>query len=271
MNTKRQTIWLVSMLSLMVVLSAYYLFTEDVNKLDVASDATHQEDVKVTTQEDPAGGKDKAVGGTEAAGAVKTDSSKTDAKPADPRSEPKPVSPQPTEGGKASPQPTDSGKASPKPTDSGKTQPQASAAPKDNKSTDAKATDAQVISQLESQASAKSGADYIIQQQLKRSDDLAEQTGKLLAIINDTKNSSDTIAKAYDDMSKLEQQEAKQSHIEEVLSKDYAQALLTKEESKWKVIVQTNKLERSQALSIIDLVMSELNVGPEKVSVQAMQ
>jgi len=30
MNSKRQTIWLVSMLSLMVILSAYYLFTEDV-------------------------------------------------------------------------------------------------------------------------------------------------------------------------------------------------------------------------------------------------
>lgn len=30
MNTKRQTIWLVSMLSLMVVLSAYYLFTEEI-------------------------------------------------------------------------------------------------------------------------------------------------------------------------------------------------------------------------------------------------
>ncbi|KUP21400.1 SpoIIIAH-like family protein [Paenibacillus sp. DMB5] len=29
MKGKRQTIWLVSMLSLMVVLSAYYLFTED--------------------------------------------------------------------------------------------------------------------------------------------------------------------------------------------------------------------------------------------------
>lgn len=29
MNNKRQTIWLVSMLSLMVVLSAYYLFTDD--------------------------------------------------------------------------------------------------------------------------------------------------------------------------------------------------------------------------------------------------
>ncbi|MBD3918693.1 SpoIIIAH-like family protein [Paenibacillus sp. PR3] len=31
MNTKRQTIWLVSMLSLMVILSAYYLFTEDLD------------------------------------------------------------------------------------------------------------------------------------------------------------------------------------------------------------------------------------------------
>ena len=31
MNTKRQTIWLVSMLSLMVILSAYYLFSQDGN------------------------------------------------------------------------------------------------------------------------------------------------------------------------------------------------------------------------------------------------
>ncbi|KPV55275.1 hypothetical protein QJ48_34035, partial [Paenibacillus sp. A3] len=35
MNSKRQTIWLVSMLSLMVVLSAYYLFTEDVGNVEV--------------------------------------------------------------------------------------------------------------------------------------------------------------------------------------------------------------------------------------------
>ncbi|GIQ70686.1 SpoIIIAH-like family protein [Xylanibacillus composti] len=37
MNTKRQTVWLVSMLSLMVVLSAYYLFTEDVDDLNTAT------------------------------------------------------------------------------------------------------------------------------------------------------------------------------------------------------------------------------------------
>lgn len=37
MNTKRQTIWLVSMLSLMVILSAYYLFTQDMNDADKLS------------------------------------------------------------------------------------------------------------------------------------------------------------------------------------------------------------------------------------------
>lgn len=42
MNTKRQTIWLVSMLSLMVVLSAYYLFTEDTPKApEMAAEQQH--------------------------------------------------------------------------------------------------------------------------------------------------------------------------------------------------------------------------------------
>ncbi len=34
MNTRKQKIWLISMLSLMVLLSAYYLFTDDLNQLD---------------------------------------------------------------------------------------------------------------------------------------------------------------------------------------------------------------------------------------------
>jgi len=45
MNTKRQTIWLVSMLSLMVVLSAYYLFTQDIGGKDKVTDATNLQNV----------------------------------------------------------------------------------------------------------------------------------------------------------------------------------------------------------------------------------
>lgn len=40
MNTKRQTIWLVSMLGLMVVLSAYYLFTDDPGQGEIVSEAS---------------------------------------------------------------------------------------------------------------------------------------------------------------------------------------------------------------------------------------
>ncbi len=43
MNTKRQTIWLVSMLSLMVVLSAYYLFTQDIDPAGPLTDSTQTE------------------------------------------------------------------------------------------------------------------------------------------------------------------------------------------------------------------------------------
>lgn len=45
MNTKRQTIWLVSMLSLMVVLSAYYLFTQEIGNKDQVSDVTQLQNV----------------------------------------------------------------------------------------------------------------------------------------------------------------------------------------------------------------------------------
>ncbi|CAM3964051.1 SpoIIIAH-like family protein [Paenibacillus alkaliterrae] len=43
MNTKRQTVWLVSMLSLMVVLSAYYLFTQDIDSPEVLTDGSQTE------------------------------------------------------------------------------------------------------------------------------------------------------------------------------------------------------------------------------------
>ena len=46
MNTRRQTVWLVSMLGLMVVLSAYYLFTDNVDDLNVADNGSYS-DVQV--------------------------------------------------------------------------------------------------------------------------------------------------------------------------------------------------------------------------------
>ncbi|MBD2847291.1 SpoIIIAH-like family protein [Paenibacillus sp. IB182496] len=55
MNTKRQTVWLVSMLSLMVILSAYYLFTDSsTDTLDEAmmTDATEATDLAPGTADE---------------------------------------------------------------------------------------------------------------------------------------------------------------------------------------------------------------------------
>ncbi|WP_028610436.1 SpoIIIAH-like family protein [Paenibacillus harenae] len=61
MNTKRQTVWLVSMLSLMVVLSAYYLFTQDIDNPDVLTDGSQTEEGAQNATEAGAGGQDGLV------------------------------------------------------------------------------------------------------------------------------------------------------------------------------------------------------------------
>src|SRR5690606_5616330 len=58
MQNRRQTIWLVSMLSLMVILSAYYLLTEEVNpagKKSEISASTEQDGIRVTEIDPPQG------------------------------------------------------------------------------------------------------------------------------------------------------------------------------------------------------------------------
>jgi stage III sporulation protein AH len=47
MNTRRQTVWLVSMLGLMVVLSAYYLFTDEVDQVPVTTGQSAENEVIV--------------------------------------------------------------------------------------------------------------------------------------------------------------------------------------------------------------------------------
>lgn len=65
MNPKRQTVWLVSMLSLMVVLSAYYLFTTDSSTSmltsDFSADAVDDGGQDVVVNDQPSSNNDQAV------------------------------------------------------------------------------------------------------------------------------------------------------------------------------------------------------------------
>ncbi|UJF31256.1 SpoIIIAH-like family protein [Paenibacillus hexagrammi] len=237
MNAKRQTIWLVSMLSLMVVLSAYYLFTEDVNKLDLAAteSAKNPQEVKIDmTQLDPAsaatgqGKADaKATTGTDTKTDAKASSTKTDTK----------------SGAK-----TDA-----------KADPQAAANA---------ANDAKIIQQVEEQSKATSASDYFTNAQMKRHEDFTKKSSDLLDLITDKNQTPDAVAKANNELESLSNTYDKIENLEGLLLKDFPQAIVTQEGKDWKVTVQADKLEKSQGVTIVDMVMNELAAQPENIKIQ---
>lgn len=241
MNTKRQTIWLVSMLSLMVVLSAYYLFTEDVGNQDLATGANAPKEIIIDAGEVAA-----------------------------PRGEVKPsptasVQPTPTAMPTATAAPTAKPTASPgvKPDTKAPTDKSTTAAP-----TSGKLTDAQVLDKVQAEAQAMSGDAFFANGQLKRSEEISKKNSELLAIITDSKQTQDAVAKAHEQLNQLMDMDDKVTNLESRFMKDFKNVLITQEASKWKVTVQTEKLDKSQTVAIIDSVMKELNVGPEKVVVR---
>lgn len=240
MNTKRQTIWLVSMLSLMVVLSAYYLFTEDVSKLNTVTEKVAQEDIKVTTeQKDPSAG-DKAVSSGVASG-ISTGSSSGAAS------------------GKTSETGITSGTAAG--TSSGDAKASGKASGDQNKS-----TDAQVLQQV---AKTKTGTDYFVDLAYKRNQDLGKKIEGLQNIFGDAKKSADEISQAYAEFDKIQSVKEKMENLEDLLGKTYSNAIVLEDGSKYKAVVQVSgKLDAKQAQGIIDLMIQELGVTKEAVSVQ---
>ncbi|MCR8633952.1 SpoIIIAH-like family protein [Paenibacillus radicis (ex Xue et al. 2023)] len=271
MNSKRQTIWLVSMLSLMVVLSAYYLFTEDVNNLQFGSNQTTKSTGTVSTTSPSA--KEIVVNTNDLNVNPTPSGAQTDKKASAATT---PEAKQPT----ATPVKPEQKESSIKTETNKDTQSNASqtggktAAAADTKAaqptaktdTQVSAADAKVLQQVMTQA--KSGTDYFTSIGLKRNEDLAKQTEKWLTIISDPKQTAEAAANAEAELRKIQDNEAKVTSLEETLMKEFPQAVITEESSKWKITVQSNKLEKSQAVSIIEKVMNEMNVGAEKIVVQ---
>jgi stage III sporulation protein AH len=224
MNTKRQTVWLVSMLSLMVVLSAYYLFTEDVQELDLATGSLSGTEIQVDavqnagTAQDAAGkGGESGLAGTSAGAA------------------------QGAAGGTAA---GDAGKAS---------------------------SDDELLKKVQASAQATSGSDFFTSMQMKRAEEISKQVEKWMAISLDSKKSSAEVEAALAEINNIQDMDAKVTSVEETLQKNYKNAIVLNEGGKWKVIVQAPKLERSEGVSIVDLVMKELGATPDKISVQYIQ
>ncbi len=196
MNTRRQKIWLVSMLSLMVVLSAYYLFTDDIGQVS-----------------DP----DSQDGNMTAAGHLE--------------------------------------------------------ATYDSQFADDEhyvLSDEEILAQVESmQASAGVSAKFD-QLYMQRDNQLKERFDELNRIVTDPSQSTEAVTQAYTEHDMLEEQYLIVQSLEEQLMEDYGNAIIEEENGEWHVRVLADHLEKSQAVSIIEMVADELGVDNRQVFVTMM-
>ncbi|MNO74720.1 Stage III sporulation protein AH [compost metagenome] len=270
MKSKRQTVWLVSMLSLMVLLSAYYLFTEDNptknpvaegQKVTTMENSNVQESAsgEVLPQDDGVilsevvseNGTDMITDtdGTSDSGAGKSDQTDSTGSAAEEG-----------EGVQNSNKDTDVNSS---------TENSAKATEKEGEGSDgsdAAVKDEDVLKQLEYQGA--TGADTLTAYQFQRSEENLKKQDELLQVINDENKTLDEAAMAQKELSALEEKEEKIYDIEEKLQQTYSNAVVTESDNKYKVLVVSDKLEAKDAVNIMDLVIKELGVSQDKISVQ---
>lgn len=262
MNGKRQTIWLVSMLSLMVVLSAYYLFTEDsgasvpketAGSIQVEGNVKDAAGVGLPSVGDEGVVVNEVVTNDQAGNAA--DSSVLD---------------------KAGDQ------AAAVLEDSVDTAKDAVVDTAKNAADTAKETvntakdaiketvkdDAAILDEVASQSVSSSSlfTNYLFEREQKN----LKNQNDLLAQINDMDKSPSDNAMATEQLRSLEEKEAKITGIEDQLQQKfgYGEAIVKEEGNNYKVVVLSNKLDVKQAVGIVDLVMKELSVTQDKISVQ---
>lgn len=224
MNNKRQTIWLVSMLSLMVILSAYYLFTEEVPTTDNVNGIQQQAltdagevlesnpdgytvEVEQTGEGIPTAGTNQVLGEA-AQGEVMTG----------PEQEATSVSPE----------------------------------------------DKEVLKGMTNME----GIQMLDQTQRERMEAVSKRAEELNAIIGDSKVDPEVASQAVEDLGRLQDTDERITSLQEKLLQDYENAVVKEEESNFKVIVLSEKLEKKQAVGIIDMATKELNITPDQVTVQ---
>jgi stage III sporulation protein AH len=230
MNNKRQTIWLVSMLSLMVILSAYYLFTEDV--------AAPTDNAIGTEQTDLTNAGSVSTGNPEGVEITQVD--------------------QITEGL------TGSG------TDGALDGTAADNTQGTDKDANATAISPDDIEVLKEYTSAE-GSQQLDQIQRLRMESVSKLAEELRAVYSNTKVSQEEASKAFEELSRLEDTDLRITSLQEKLLQDFDNAVVSEENTNFKVIVLSDKLEKKQAVGIIDLAIKELNVTPDRVTVQYVQ
>ncbi|MDY7989497.1 SpoIIIAH-like family protein [Paenibacillus polymyxa] len=270
MNNKRQTVWLVSMLSLMVVLSAYYLFTEDSSPANppvadseqvskVKQDAAQEATTKAEEQLNELKVNEVVTNGEVTDGASAPSTKSDTASTTDPATEN-------SKGDKdTAATPTTEPATSDQNTTATKTD---TTAQSDDKAASTAKTDQQVLDQVATDQAAQPTAAAVIDNYLLERDvENQKKNDELTTAMNDS--TPKKAAEAQKELHVLEDKQAKITGIEEELQQQFANAVVREEDAdKYKVVVLSEKLDAKQAVTIVDKVMKELNVTQDKISVQ---
>ncbi|URJ51422.1 SpoIIIAH-like family protein [Paenibacillus polymyxa] len=270
MNNKRQTVWLVSMLSLMVVLSAYYLFTEDSSPANppvadseqvskVKQDAAQEATTKAEEQLNELKVNEVVTNGEVTDGASAASTKSDTASTTDPATEN-------SKGDKdTAATPTTEPATSDQNTTATKTD---TTAQSDDKAASTAKTDQQVLDQVATDQAAQPTAAAVIDNYLLERDvENQKKNDELTTAMNDS--TPKKAAEAQKELHVLEDKQAKITGIEEELQQQFANAVVREEDAdKYKVVVLSEKLDAKQAVTIVDKVMKELNVTQDKISVQ---
>lgn len=255
MKSKRQTIWLVSMLSLMVILSAYYLFTEDSSQ-NASKPVEGEQVVNMQNPSDLSLFPDSALSGQDVnISEVTSENGSATGAISDDKEQPQTEVKDNAQNNANTEKGTDPAAEKEK---SGEQE-------QSGQVTDPQVKDEDVLKQLESQGTNK--LDQLTTYQQERSQANAKRVDELLKQINDGK-SLDESAVAQKELRVLEENEEKINGIEERLQQQYANAVVTEDNNQYKVVVASEKLEAKDAVNIVDLVIKELGVSQDKVSVQ---
>ena len=202
-TSKRQTVWLVSMLGLMVVLSAYYLFTDPVDDLQTAGEQNETENLAMDISGgtvDPETILDE-IGMTKEDGVAKTDE--------------------------------------------------------------------EILAEFE-EASETMSQDFFVTSYMERLESYNEQWDELMQVINDPNTSDEEMTEAYETLGKLEEQQTILEDLEQqLLSLNFENVFISADgEGNYLVTVKADNVEKSQFVSIMDMVTEELGVHAADVKVQ---
>src|SRR5690625_1573455 len=199
-NSKRQTVWLVSMLGLMVVLSAYYLFTDPAKDLQTAGDNNDNEatiDISGTAVDPETILDEIGVTGENAK------------------------------------------------------------------------TDEEIIAEYEANET-MGQQDFFMTSYMGRMESFNEQFEELYQVIDDPNVSDADLHEAYKTIGKLEEQQNMLINLEEqIIANNYEDVHVESDgEGNYVVYVQAEKIEKSEFVSIMDLVLDELDAKPADIQVE---